>query len=203
MRKIQLMFAALILMGASLTSCNNKTTATDSSSDSIVAEVPDVGITVGASDIEAIEQYLVSEIGKNYAEAEYCVPLLRIVNKEELEDGEILVWGDYWVFNYNLVGDTLKCVSGGNHPGLMHVYLADDNLNFEVTAFDQVEDGAGNMESAKRIFGDKYEEYKELCSNEEWRENDRADRLAYYVETHNLPATMYQDFGAPARKLPK
>ena len=141
-------------MGASLTSCNNKTTATDLSSDSIASEVPDIGISVGASDIEAIEQYLVSEIGKNYAEAEYCVPLLRIVNKEEQEDGEILVWGDYCVFNYNLVGDTLKCVSGGNHPGLMHVCLADDNLHFVVTAFEQVEDGAGNLESAKRIFGD-------------------------------------------------
>ena len=77
-----MMFAVLILMGASLTSCNNKTTTTDSSSDSIAAEVPDIGISVGVSDIEAIEQYLVSEIGKNYAEAEYCVPLLRIVNKK-------------------------------------------------------------------------------------------------------------------------
>ena len=203
MRKSQMMFAVLILMGASLTSCNNKTTATDLSSDSIASEVPDIGSSVGASDIEAIEQYLVSEIGKNYAEAEYCVPLLRIVNKEEQEDGEILVWGDYCVFNYNLVGDTLKCVSGGNHPGLMHVCLADDNLHFVVTAFEQVEDGAGNLESAKRIFGDKYENYKDLCSDVEGREMDRADRLAYYVETHNLPATMYQDYGWPARQLPK
>ena len=66
--------------------------------------------------------------------------------------------------------------------------------------FDVDVEGGINL---KRIFGDKYENYKDLCSDVEGREIDRADRLAYYVETHNLPATMYQDYGWPARQLPK
>jgi len=36
------------------------------------------------------------------------------------------------------VGDTLKCVSGDSHPGLLH--NRQTGKGFEVTAFDQVED---------------------------------------------------------------
>jgi hypothetical protein len=111
------------------------------------------------------------------------------------------MWGDFWVFNYDVAGDTLKTVSGGNHPGLMHLKKTDKG--FEVTGFDAVEDGAGNMESAKRIFGDNFDAFWELNSNQEKREDVRLHFIADYVKKHNLTVKMVQDYGWPAVALPE
>ena len=118
---------------------------------------------------------------------------------DETNANDILVWGDFWVFNYNQVGDTLKMVSGGNHPGLMHVRQTENG--FEVTSFDRVADGSDNVPSAKRIFGDKYEAFQAFQSDDNKREQLRGEKLAEYVKKHNLSVTMYQDYGWPAKKL--
>ena len=148
----------------------------------------------------AIDRYLANEFGKGYAEGEHCVPLHPIVTVDERNGDDILVWGDFWVFNYNQVGDTLKCVSGGNHPGLMHIRQTENG--FEVTGFDQVEDGTRFIPSAKRIFGDKYEVFNTIHDDAEARERLRAEGLAVYATKHNLSVTMYQDYGWPSKRLP-
>ncbi len=147
----------------------------------------------------AIDRYLADVFGKQYAEGEHCVPMHNIVAVDERNVADILVWGDYWVFNYNQEGDTLKCVSGGSHPGLMHLQQTDKG--FEVTAFDQVEDGSSFLPTAQKIFGDKYEAFQAINSDDKKREKLRADVLSAYVKKHNLTATMYQDYGWPAKKL--
>ena len=151
---------------------------------------------------QAIKLYLVNEIGKDYAKGEYCVPFYSKVDIDDSNPEDIKFWGDFWVHNYNQVGDTLKCVSGGNHPGLMHIRKTE--MGFEVTAFDQVADGADNLPSAKKIFGDKYDTYQKLSSDDGWREQCIIDQLEDYATEHNLTATMYQDYGWPAKcfKLP-
>ena len=147
----------------------------------------------------AINQYLVEEFGKHYAEGEHCVPIHSIVAVDERNAEDILIWGDFWVFNYNQVGDTLKCVSGGSHPGLMHVTQTVNGL--EVTGFDQVEDGSRYMLTAKEIFGDKYDAFQSINSDEKKREKLRAEGLARYVKEQGLSATMYQDYGWPVKNL--
>ena len=149
--------------------------------------------------IPAIDRYLIDEIGKYYAGGEHCVPLYNIVAVDESNAENILVWGDFWVFNYNQVGDTLKCVSGGSHPGLMHIRQKDKG--YEVTAFDRVEDGSGFLPSAKRIFGDKYDAFQTINSDEKERERLRAEGLFEYAMKKGLTATMYQDYGWPAKNL--
>ena len=74
----------------------------------------------------AIDHYLTEQIGSQYAKGEHSVPFHSIVGVDEHNAEDILVWGDFWVFNYNQVGDTLKCVSGGSHPGLMHICQTDN-----------------------------------------------------------------------------
>ena len=70
-----------------------------------------------------------------------------------------------------------------------------------MTAFDQVEDGAGNQASAKRIFADKFDAFQAVNSDAEKREQLRSAVLAGYAKKHNLAVSLYQDFGWPARKL--
>lgn len=195
------MMAAILICGLSMVSCGNKKVKEQPKE----AAVEAVHVEEAVSDTElckiAVDDYLVNVIGKNYAEADYCIPSPFIISTDEGNKDDVLVWGDFWVFNYDLVGDTLKTVSGGSHPGLMHLKKTDKG--FEVTSFDVVEDGAGNMESAKKIFGDNFDAFWEVNSNQEKREDIRMHFIANYVKEHNLPVKMVQDYGWPAVALPE
>ncbi|MBQ4178580.1 MAG: hypothetical protein II598_02425 [Elusimicrobia bacterium] len=148
----------------------------------------------------AIDRYLTNSIGSKYAKGEHCVPIHSIVRVDERDAEDIKVWGDFWVFNYNLVGDTLECVSGGSHPGLLHIRQTENG--FEVTAFDQVEDGSKYLPTAKKIFGDKFNAFKIINSDEKNRERLRAEGLATYVKNNGIAATKYKDYGWPEKSLP-
>ena len=138
---------------------------------------------------QTVGNYLVKEIGSQYSQGDLCVPVLMIVNIEEDDSTRARVWGDFWVFNYNLSGDTLKTVSGGNHSGVMHI--AKNGGRLQVTRFEQTEDGHGNEESAKRIFGEHYDIYQNMHSSETVREAVRREQLMQYIQQHDLKAKYY------------
>ena len=192
------MMAAILISGVGFVGCGNKDAKKQVKEEPVQVEqvVPDAELCN-----VAVNDYLVNVIGKNYAEAEYCIPSPFIISTDDGNKDNVLVWGDFWVFNYDVSGDTLKTVSGGDHPGLMHLKKTDKG--FEVVSFEAVEDGAGNLESAKRIFGDKFDAFWELNSNQEKREDIRLHFVADYVKKHNLPVKMVQDYGWPAVELPK
>ena len=146
----------------------------------------------------AISDYLVKEIGSQYSQGELCIPVLMIVAEEDCETEIAFIWGDFWVFNYRIAGDTLKTVSGGNHAGRMTI--SQDNTMY-VSAFLQTEDGAGNETSAKRIFGNHYDIYQNMHSNENIREAVRKEQLKEYIRQHNLTVRYYQDYGRAAVEL--
>lgn len=151
----------------------------------------------------AIDRYMVKELGRYYTESEHCVPFHSIVAVDERNADDILVWGDFWVFNYNQIGDTMKCVAGGSHPGLMHISQtrSGNDVVYQVKAFDQVEDGANLLQSAKKIFGDKFDAFQTINSDEQKREKLRSEVLASYVKKNGLSVTFYQDYGWSAKKI--
>lgn len=132
-------------------------------------------------------------IGQNYAPAQYCIPYASIVATDDSNPADIKVWGDFRVENYNLEGEVLKFVSGGSHPGLMHVSKADNTLS--VTAFDAVGDGSSFDPTAKEIFGDFYPLFIGLLSNDAAKKADREAAIAAFVASEGIPAKYYQDFG--------
>ena len=143
---------------------------------------------------DAISDYLVNEIGKLYQKSDLCIPVLMMIHEER-----DLFMGDFWVFWYEQSGDTLKCISGGNHAGCMT--LSNENGQYKVTSFDQTVDGAGNDASAQRIFGSYYDIYQNIHSNERIREAVRQEQLRYYLKRHNLNAHYYQDYGWPVVEI--
>ena len=146
---------------------------------------------------DAIGDYLVAEIGQHYLQGELCVPTIMIVAADEEPDSTTAhVWGDFWVDWYRQVGDTLKCVSGGNHSGRMTLVQEEGKLR--VTAFEQTVDGAGWEASARRIFGPHYDVYMNIHSNQDIREANRRLQLRNYLRRHAIGATCYQDYGWPA-----
>ena len=145
---------------------------------------------------KAISDYLVNEIGTHYLQGEVCIPVIMIVAAEEEDATHARVWGDFWVDWYNVSGDTLKTVSGGNHSGCMSLIKDGDKLS--VTAFEQTEDGAGNDPSARRIFGKYYDIYHSIQSNQDVRESARKEAIRHYCTSNGLDIKYYQDFGWPA-----
>ena len=143
---------------------------------------------------KAISDYLVEEIGSHYEKGDICVPTLMMVHEED----EVFM-GDFWVSWYRQAGDTLKCVSGGNHAGKMT--LKKEGNGWAVTSFEQTEDGAGNVASAKRIFGSYFDVYESIHANDRIREEVRKIQLREYVREHGLNVKFYQDYGWPAIEL--
>ncbi|MGX8712620.1 MAG: hypothetical protein ACSW8I_02905 [bacterium] len=143
---------------------------------------------------DAISHYLVNAIGEQYPKGDYCIPILMMIHEERE-----LFMGDFWVLWYNAAGDTLKCVSGGNHSGLMTIRNNDGR--YTVTSFEQTVDGSGNLASAKRIFGNYFDIYQNVHSSEQVREAVRRQQLQEYVKRNNLAVHYYQDYGWPAVEL--
>ena len=196
------MLAAILICSASLVGCGNKNAKpTENNAQTETPAQTEVAATEVATCYTAVDDYLVNEIGKNYAQSDVCIPYAYVISADEGNPDDILVWGDFWVFIYEISGDKLKTASGGNHPGLMHVKKTNDG--YEVTGFDAVVDGAGNMESAKQIFGDKFDVYQEFSSAAEKREMERLRFTADYVKKHDMSVTLLQDYGWPAVELPQ
>ena len=148
---------------------------------------------------QTISNYLVKEIGSQYLQGDVCIPVLMLVSTEERSPEEAQVYGDFWVFNYDIVGDTLKTVSGGNHAGRLS--LAKEGEQLVVTNFEQTVDGAVNEASAKQIFGEHYDIYQNMHSNDDVREAVRQEQLQQYVKQHGLKVKCYQDYGWDAVEL--
>ena len=131
----------------------------------------------------AMSEYLIKEIGRHYQQGQLCIPTLLIVAEEE-NAGKTLVWCDCWVYWYNVAGDMLKTVSGGNHSGCMTI--THEKGKHIVTAFEQTTDGAGFEASAKRIFGTHYDVFQNINSNQNVREAARKEQLKEYAKQHRL-----------------
>ncbi|MBR3527207.1 MAG: phosphatase PAP2 family protein [Bacteroidales bacterium] len=151
---------------------------------------------------EAITDYLVQAIGPQYLEGEVCIPSYTLVSVDDRNDKDIQAAGDFWVFNYNVEGDTLKTVSGGSHPGKMHL-RRDSRGRYAVTSFEVVADGPKYLSSAKRIFGKDYDEFQAVNSNETLREERRAEDIGFYVSSWLLPVVYYQDYGWDSIAIPR
>ena len=145
----------------------------------------------GSDPVEAaVYKYLAEEVSKDYDDAEVHIPTVNIVHIDFTPKDEILVYGDFWIENYNVEGDTLKCVSGGHYPGMMQV-----SKDYVVTDFKQAADGEDFDSSAKEIFGDYYDDFMKIYSDSDLRNELRKVTVTDYVNLNGLSVTQYQDEG--------
>ena len=192
------MMAAILFCGAGcLTSCHGNADADKTAEDTTAVEAAQTVDPV----IGAINKFLVDSIGSQYSQGEMCIPVITMTCSDGMKADSVFMWGDFWVFNYKVDGDTLMTVSGGNHSGKMLV-KKNENGEYQVMSFEQVEDGAGNLASAKRIFGEYYDAYHAVNSDENYREKARAGAIADYVKANKLPVKYYLDYGWPAKEIP-
>ena len=148
-----------------------------------------------------VYQYLVKELGQNFEAADVSIPNVIEIALDETNKDDIIMYGDFWLFNYKLDGDTLVAQSGGDFPGVLHIKQTDSG--FEVTRFDVVEDGSNSVPSAKKLFGDHYDEFSKLMADDEKKEANRRQIIANYAAANNLNITKVQDYGWDPVDLPE
>ena len=172
---------------------DQETPSENAPSDAQVKPLPAYQYTGDDPIQKAIADYLIHEIGKQFAPSDVCIPSISIVGIDTTNSDDVRVWGDFWVFNYKLDNDTLLTESGGAHPGLIHLKKSDEG--YSVTKMDVVADGADNLKSAKQIFGDKYDAFHKINSNQDEREKVRRQFILDYVKNNQLVITKLKDFG--------
>ena len=146
-------------------------------------------------------QYLIDELAGNYPKSQVSIPCPVIVKMDESDKSDIRVYGNFWIFNYDLNGETLECTSGGSYPGCIHVKNTEEG--YEAVSMDVVEDGSGFTESAKKIFGDNYDAFMKDGEDEKLREELRAQIVANYVAANDLNITAIKDYGWDPVTLPE
>jgi len=192
MKKTIFMIAAICCVCCAFTNCtSNKNDAKNQQGveEADLLPKPDFTQLEGKPWTAAIYQYLADSIGIHYGQGEeglptVCLPAISEIATDESDPANIKVWGDYWVYNYERVNDSLRFVSGGNHPGL--IYLSKEGEKYVVTKFDQVADGAENLPSAKRIFGDKFAAYQKLNSDKQVRDQQQNKIITKYAKKYKL-----------------
>ncbi|MBR6316150.1 MAG: hypothetical protein IKR58_04020 [Lachnospiraceae bacterium] len=147
-------------------------------------------------------KYMIDELAGNYPEADVAIPCPVILEMDESNKDDILVYGDFQIYLYNQNGDNLECSAGGSYPGVIHM-KSDDEAGYVVTGMDIVEDGSNYTESAKKIFGSHYDAFEKMNSDDKLREETRAQIIANYVAANQLSIKTYQDYGWDPVQLPE
>ena len=143
--------------------------------------------------LTAIDDYFIKEIASHYEPAPYSVPFHNFLAVDDTDPQDILVWGDFWLMNYDLKGTTLLTRSGGNYPGLFHLAKTDDG--FKVTEAKFVEDGERNGESVKEIFGVD-DELLAAYNAASYDFNDcLLNSVMIYREANGTEIKAYEDYG--------
>ncbi|MBQ7464702.1 MAG: hypothetical protein IJS86_07560 [Lachnospiraceae bacterium] len=164
------------------------------------AELPRYEYPEDDAVLSAISDYMTNEISQDYEPAGVSIPGLDLVDRDDTDPEDVKVWGYFSVWNYDADGDILKMSSGGAYPGLFHVKDNKDGTA-SVISFDRVADGSDYTPSAKKIFGDRYEKFEKLSSDDEAREKARKETIKRYVEDNGLNISAYQDPGWDPVKL--
>ncbi len=183
------------ILGAELRFVRYDGSSTEKSETETSAET-EYGYT-GSDPVEAaVYKYVAEELSKNYElpDGSVSIPVIQFVDIDvDNDDGDAEVLGDFWVYNYVVDGDTLKCVSGGAHPGKIDLVKSGDS--YTVEEFEGVQDGSNYEASAKDIFEEHYDEFAKINSDSDAREKVRAETIAAYVKANGLDVTKYQDEG--------
>ncbi len=152
--------------------------------------------------MEEVYDYVEDKNEDMYDKADVGIPCPIIIAVDQTDPDDIKVYGDFQYWTYKLNGDTLETQAGGSYPGLLHLRKEKDG-DYDSTKFEAVEDGSKFDESAKKIFGDKYDAFMKVYSDDEAKDAARNQILANYAALNNLSITKVKDYGADAVTLPE
>lgn len=141
----------------------------------------------------AICDWLLKNEADNYAQSDVAIPSPIIVDVDDDDPQDILVWGGFELNWYELRNTTLFCISGGSVPGLMHLQEQDGIC--VVSGFEAVGDGTDYQKDIERIFGMRRGLVKKLEAAMAGRDEMQLQFVSDYVNANGLNITQMQDYG--------
>ena len=95
----------------------------------------------GNDPVEAAVAAFTADLGKGYLTEDnsVTVPAPIILKTAETGEGQMTVYGNFWVFNYVQNGEVLECISGGETPGVLT--LVADGEKWVPSSFEGVDSG--------------------------------------------------------------
>ena len=149
----------------------------------------------------AAYDYLSFDYTNDYDVSNVIIPYVKIVDIDETNPKDVLLYGDYYAWEFKKEGDTLVAVSGGHCPGIIHLESSEEDGDVSYSAIG-VMDEAFTDEDTKTLFGKYYESYHEISSDEQIREPKIAQVIADYVAANDLDVIKYRFGGEAAKELP-
>ena len=146
--------------------------------------------------LKPITDYLIKQ-EYFFSESTIFIPSPNIIKYDESDLNDIKIYGDFWIYGYVLVGDTLHNDKGGSFPGCMH--LSNKNEEINVVSFDIAEDGSNFDESIKKICNNDKELYEKMFeamdSTTDESINIRKEYIKMYRDEYDLDIKYYKDYG--------
>ena len=125
------------------------------------------------------------------------IPTPRIVKIDDANKNDIKVYGDFWIYGYQMYGTIFNTKNGSSNPGCYH--LKDEDGKITVISKEFAEDGSNNWTSLVEICGGD-EELAKKVSNHPAAEEEEKLRLDYammYAKANNLKLSGIKDYGWP------
>ncbi len=141
--------------------------------------------------LDAVHTYLVSYAQEMFPEAEHIIPAPVILRIDDSNPDCVTLWGNFWIYKYNLEETVLVCQSGGSMPGKIIVEKNDTGYKVSETQFmfteseDELKAVCDNDEELMTMFSDMSDELLQA----------REDAIKEYAKEWGLTVDAYQDFG--------
>lgn len=144
--------------------------------------------------IAAIWEYSKNEAMESYSFGDQVVIPGYVVYKEVQSGDELLVFGNFWSYGYQLMGNVLESTSGGEMPACFH--LKETSEGYEVVSVEVAGDGA-EYDRKIREFTEGYPGVYELyfSGDPDERENAMKEYVSMYVTANNLDIKYLKEYG--------
>ena len=136
-----------------------------------------------------------------YDYSHVLIPYVKIVDVEETDAENVLLYGDYYLWEFKKDGDTLTAVSGGHCPGIIHLERFGEG-DFASYSPKGSMDEAFTERDARDLFGKYYDDYLKISKDEKLFNSEYPEIIADYVRVFELDITKYQLTGDEPKEIP-
>jgi hypothetical protein len=125
------------------------------------------------------------------------IPTPLIIKTDDSDKNDIKVYGNFWIYGYQMYGTIFNTKNGSANPGCYH--LKDENGKVTVINKEFAEDGSNNWSSLLKICGNDEELAKKVSGGLSGDENEklRLDYAKMYAKANNLNFSGIKDYGWP------
>lgn len=148
--------------------------------------------------IEAIYEYMRDEYKMFLDDNQVCIPGY-VIYKEVEEDGEYLVFGNFWAYGYQLSGSIIEAQSGYEMPACFHLKKQGDD--YQVVSVDRALDGSylEDIQEFTKDYPELYDQF--LTLDDAKRVESMRVYLEMYVIDNNLNIEYFSEYGDDPIKI--